>query len=66
MFFMILDYNCPPQHLLWSQTPTYPKLIGISVVGDIEIRTDPQLPEDLLLEVVASISSHPFLWADAS
>lgn len=60
MFFMILYYNPHPQRSLCSQTPAYLKLIGISIVGVTETPTDPQLPRDVLLELVTSISPTHF------
>lgn len=45
MFFVISDYNSPLQHFLWLQTLTYLRQTGISIGGDTEITTDPQLPQ---------------------
>lgn len=44
MFFVISDYDSP-LHFLWLQTLTYLRQTGISIGGDTEITTDPQLPQ---------------------
>lgn len=59
---MISDYNSPPQHSLWSQTFTYLKQTGISIGGDTETTTEPQLPR----VAIRSGDQHSFLLISVS
>lgn len=49
-FFMIICWWCPSTAMPVVSRPTCLKLTSISIVGDSEITTDPQLPQELLLE----------------
>lgn len=64
LFFMIICWWCPSTAMPVVSRLTCLKLTSISIVGNSEITTDPQLPQELLLEWWPAFSPAHFceLW----